>query len=72
MLSQSDPRMAQRYAHLLPENLNVVNYVEGKGIATILLQSEENEKGAASATPLIFKRPQWDSNPCYRLERAMS
>ena len=37
-LSQKDPRMAARYAHLLDENKNVVNFVKGKGTATILLQ----------------------------------
>ena len=38
-LGHSDPRMTQRYAHLLPENQNVVNFIEGKGITTILRQS---------------------------------
>ena len=38
-LGHSDPRMTQRYAHLLPENQNVVNLIEGKGITTILRQS---------------------------------
>lgn|GEM_PF-1323943 len=38
-LSQRDPRMAARYAHLLEENRNVVNLIEGKGTATILRQS---------------------------------
>jgi integrase len=37
-LGHSDPRMTQRYAHLLPENQNVVNFIEGKGITTILRQ----------------------------------
>jgi integrase len=39
ILSHSDPRMTQRYAHLLPENLNVVKLIEGHGITTILRQS---------------------------------
>ncbi|MGD0283590.1 MAG: site-specific integrase [Dissulfurispiraceae bacterium] len=38
-LGHSDPRMTQRYAHLLPENQNVVNFIEGKGTTTILRQS---------------------------------
>ena len=53
-LSQKDPRMAARYAHLLEENKNVVSFVEGKGTATILRQSGNatKQKGATdSVTP---------------------
>ncbi len=42
-LAHSDPRMTQRYAHLLPENQNVVDMIDGKGTTTILLQSKEKE-----------------------------
>jgi len=50
-LGHKDQRMSQRYAHLLPENRDVVNYIEGKGTTTILLQSEEDEKGLVVASP---------------------
>ena len=70
-LGRKDHRMSARYAHLLPENRDVVNLVDGKGTATILLQSEERKRGSLG-NPLIFWRPQPDSNRCYRLERAMS
>ncbi len=42
-LAHSDPRITQRYAHLLPENRNVVDKIDGKGTTTILLQSKEKE-----------------------------
>lgn len=42
-LAQSDPRITQRYAHLLPENRNVVDRIDGTGTTTILLQSKEKE-----------------------------
>ena len=45
-MGQKDTRMTARYAHLLPENRNIVNFAEGKGTTTILLQSEKI-KGAA-------------------------
>jgi len=54
MLGHNDPRMTQRYSHLMPENLNVANYVEGKGTAATLAQnwhSEEKGKGYIAATP---------------------
>lgn len=41
-LGVSDPRMTKRYAHLLPENRNVADKIEGKGTAAILL-SEDND-----------------------------
>ncbi|NJD54879.1 MAG: hypothetical protein FIA94_00560 [Nitrospirae bacterium] len=50
-LGHRDQRMSARYAHLLPGNRDVVNCVEGKGTATILLRSGEKEKGLASANP---------------------
>lgn len=40
-LSHDDPRMAQRYAHLLPENFDVVDRIDGEGTASILLGSEK-------------------------------
>jgi len=42
-LAHSDPRITQRYAHLLPENQNVVERIDGKGTTTILLQSKKEE-----------------------------
>lgn len=42
-LAHSDPRITQRYAHLLPENQNVVDKIDGTGTTTILLQSKEKE-----------------------------
>lgn len=42
-LAHSDPGMTQRYAHLLPENQNVVDKIDGKGTTIILLQSKEKE-----------------------------
>lgn len=42
-LAHSDPRITQRYAHLLPENQNVVDKIDGKGTTTVLLQSKEKE-----------------------------
>jgi integrase len=60
-LSHDDPRMAQRYAHLLPENRNVVDKIDGEGTASILLgrektttilrQSEDEKRVANAATP---------------------
>ena len=48
-LGQKDQRMAQRYAHLLPETLKeAIKMIDSKGTATILLQSE-NAKGVANA-----------------------
>lgn len=46
-LGQKDQRMSARYAHLLPENRDVVAFIDGKGTATILLQSGER-KGVTS------------------------
>lgn len=44
-LGHMDQRMTTRYAHLLPENRDVVDFVEGKGTATILRQSSINKRG---------------------------
>ncbi len=41
-LGHKDQRMSARYAHLLPENRDVINMIEGKGTTTILLRSAEN------------------------------
>lgn len=54
LLGHSDPRMTQRYTHLLPENLNVANFLEGKGTAAVLAQnwhSEEKKEGLITTTP---------------------
>ncbi len=52
LCGHKDQRMTQRYAHLLPETLReAIKVIEHKGTATILLQSEEKEKGCVSATP---------------------
>ena len=40
-LAHSDPRITQRYAHLLPENQNVVDKIDGRGTSTILMQTRE-------------------------------
>jgi len=42
-LAHSDPRITQRYAHLLPENQSVVDRIDGTWTTTILLQSKEKE-----------------------------
>lgn len=42
-LAHSDPRITQRYAHLLPENQNVVDRIDGTGTTTVLLQSKKKE-----------------------------
>lgn len=42
-LAHSDPRTTQRYAHLLPENKNVVDKIDVTGTTTVLLQSKEKE-----------------------------
>jgi len=47
-LGHKDQRMSARYAHLLPENRDVAKFIEGKGTATILRQSEQKEKGPLS------------------------
>lgn len=44
-LGHRDQRMTARYAHLLPENRDVVDFLEGKGTATILQQSTINKRG---------------------------
>jgi len=36
-----DQRISARYAHLPPENRDVMNFIEGKGTTTILLQSQK-------------------------------
>jgi integrase len=41
-LSHDDPRMAQRYAHLLPENFDVVDRIDGEGTASFLLPPENS------------------------------
>jgi integrase len=38
LLGHSDPRMTQRYAHLLPGTFNAIDAIEGKGFVTILSQ----------------------------------
>jgi integrase len=63
-LSHADPRMTQRYAHLLPENRDVVDRIEGKGMAAVLMRvnekseiyypattRREKQKGLQAATP---------------------
>jgi integrase len=49
-LNQKDPRMAARYAHLFPENRDVVDRIDDEGTAGILLRV-----GVAgnSTTPLL-------------------
>ncbi len=42
-LGHSDPRVSSRYAHLLPENQNVVERIDGMGTTTILRQSQKKE-----------------------------
>lgn len=52
LCGHKDQRMTQRYAHLLPETLReAIKVIEYEGTATILLQSEEKEKGLACANP---------------------
>lgn len=43
-LSHADPRMTQRYAHLLPENRNVVDRIEGEGMAAVLMRVNEKRE----------------------------
>jgi integrase len=51
-LGQKDQRMAQRYAHLLPETLReAIKMIESKGTATILLQSDNQEKCVNAVNP---------------------
>lgn len=38
LLGHSDTRMTQRYAHLMPDTLNAIDAIEGKGFVTILSQ----------------------------------
>ena len=47
-LGHKDQRMSARYAHLLPENRDVINFIEGKGTTTVLLQSAQKLKGSLS------------------------
>lgn len=52
LCGHKDQRMTQRYAHLLPETLReAIKVIEYQGTATILLQSDENQKGQQAATP---------------------
>ena len=64
--------MPAHYAHLLPEKRDVVNFIEGKGDYYKFTRVRGKRRGATSSNPLIPWRPQRDSNPRYRLERAMS
>lgn len=50
-LAHSDPRQTQRYAHLLPENQNVVDKIDGTGTTTILLRSKKKGATANAVTP---------------------
>jgi integrase len=51
-LGHKDQRMSARYAHLLPENQNIVEFVDGDATTTtILRQSGKNERGCIPATP---------------------
>jgi integrase len=50
-LGHSDPRQTQTYAHLLPENMDVVDRLEPRQITTVLLQSEDEKGAAVVATP---------------------
>ncbi|MBI4822817.1 MAG: site-specific integrase [Nitrospirae bacterium] len=52
LCGHKDQRMTQRYAHLLPESLReAIKVIDCKGTATILLQSDEDEKGLQAVTP---------------------
>ncbi|MDO9289466.1 MAG: site-specific integrase, partial [Thermodesulfovibrionales bacterium] len=52
LCGHKDQRMTQRYAHLLPETLReAIKVIEHQGTATILLQSDEAEKGLQAVTP---------------------
>ncbi len=52
LCGHKDQRMTQRYAHLLPESLReAIKVIEYEGTATILLQSDESQKGPLAATP---------------------
>ena len=53
-LNQKDPRMAARYAHLFPENRDVVDRIANEGTAGILLRV--GETAGNSTTPLLPKR----------------
>jgi hypothetical protein len=47
-LSHDDPRQTQRYAKLLPENLDVVDRIDGEGTASYLLDSAKNYDNSAT------------------------
>ncbi|HET6513665.1 MAG TPA: site-specific integrase [Thermodesulfovibrionales bacterium] len=49
-LSHADPRMTQRYAHLLPENRDVVDRIEGEGMAAALMRVNEKSGSYYPAT----------------------
>jgi len=49
-LSHADPRMTQRYAHLLPENRDVVDRIEGEGTAATLMRVNEKSGSHYPAT----------------------
>lgn len=60
-LAHSDPRITQRYAHLLPENQNVVDRIDGIGTTPILVQSSipARELTSEQAGNLAHALPQW-------------
>ena len=52
LCGHKDQRMTQRYAHLVSESLrDAIKVIDGKGTATILLQSDEKGKGLLAVTP---------------------
>jgi integrase len=51
LCGHKDQRMTQRYAHLMPETLReAIKVIESKGTATILLQSDNQEKCVNAVT----------------------
>ena len=56
-LGQKTPRMAARYAHLLPENRDVAKFLEGKGTATILRRSSKKKARKNQIKRLLATNP---------------